>query len=637
MKRQTIIIHWGKLVIGVTGVLWIIGCGRPSSRDIYMKGSLEEVQQLAQYEKDIDGADEKGWTPLMLAASQNTNVDVIRYLLAAGAEIKPRNKNGVTPLSAAAAGNANPEVIGALIAAGADVNEADENGMTALMFAAARNANSLVVKVLLANGAAVNMKSCDGSSALLLAAMFNTNPDVAQALIDGGAQVNDQNDLMITPLSIAGDAESGNKNPEVRKVLLRAGAVDYMLYRRCSPAELQQHLQDGAKINAKGMGEITPLMQAVAENPYPQVIQAMLKAGADPNARDDDGRTALMYLGFTFDDPNPEIVKALLAGGADPNLSDNAGKTVMFYVKSKSDAIKSLLTKSGALPDAIDAWHGLVDASNALRGRSHHVSPPYSAGSDEASGRTNCLADKYTAISEYLNDMPVDEIKPEAFCGTTGASASICDAFSKTVKKYLDENEKWTDVEWDTRVKEIRESFSKTVESDAKEEDLPFLLQLLAFQNVELDRSAMGVSTASPDYGKCYIRGVVEKFLRSTDGTTRDDVFGLVLVATSDYFGLESSDILCQICADLGDDRALPTLIDAHQNAIYGGNDLITAIAKLDPTGAKLSGYFAEVEANIREWQGGINTTVPAWGEEARELKELLASTRAQTSTEKNK
>lgn len=53
-----------------------------------------------------------------------------------------------------------------------------------------------------------------------------------------------------------------------------------------------------------------------------EYVELLLKHGADPNARDKDGRTPLHYVAFNG---HVEIVKVLLEHGADPRIADNGG------------------------------------------------------------------------------------------------------------------------------------------------------------------------------------------------------------------------------------------------------------------------------------------------------------------------
>ena len=56
-------------------------------------------------------------------------------------------------------------------------------------------------------------------------------------------------------------------------------------------------------------------------------IKAAIKNGADVNARDEDGSTALMYAVVL--NTNPDVIKALIAAGADINAKDEEGRTAL--------------------------------------------------------------------------------------------------------------------------------------------------------------------------------------------------------------------------------------------------------------------------------------------------------------------
>jgi ankyrin repeat protein len=90
------------------------------------------------------------------------------------------------------------------------------------------------------------------------------------------------------------------------------------------------------------------------------MLDALLAAGADPNARWDGEMTMLMWTGA-------KAIKALLEHGADPNLYDDAGDTALHLAKS-AEAVR-LLAAHGADVNA------LTRPPNPLRGES--LSPPH--------------------------------------------------------------------------------------------------------------------------------------------------------------------------------------------------------------------------------------------------------------------
>ncbi|MCH2145261.1 MAG: ankyrin repeat domain-containing protein, partial [Phycisphaerales bacterium] len=82
-------------------------------------------------------------------------------------------------------------------------------------------------------------------------------------------------------------------------------------------------------VRARGEDDWTPLMHAASRNPRPEVITALISAGADVNARDHFGGTALMSA--AVGNPNPEIFTTLIKAGADVTARDEDGWTPLMF------------------------------------------------------------------------------------------------------------------------------------------------------------------------------------------------------------------------------------------------------------------------------------------------------------------
>ena len=95
----------------------------------------------------------------------------------------------------------------------------------------------------------------------------------------------------------------------------------------------------------------TPLHYAV--DPWgvrnADTIKALLDYGTDPNARDIYGNTPLLdaFKGKRKHEPPSELVEILLKAGADPNLQNRVGASAMTRVKSSSN--RKLLVMAGAM------------------------------------------------------------------------------------------------------------------------------------------------------------------------------------------------------------------------------------------------------------------------------------------------
>ena len=72
-------------------------------------------------------------------------------------------------------------------------------------------------------------------------------------------------------------------------------------------------------------------MWAADTNSNPEMITTLLKAGADIEARDKGGSTALMAAAER--NPNPEVITALLRAGADAKAKNKAGQTAFDKAK----------------------------------------------------------------------------------------------------------------------------------------------------------------------------------------------------------------------------------------------------------------------------------------------------------------
>jgi ankyrin repeat protein len=91
---------------------------------------------------------------------------------------------------------------------------------------------------------------------------------------------------------------------------------------------------------------------AAAEKGDIATVQALLAKGVDVNAKDKDGRTALMLASWKG---QVEVVKELLAKSADANAKDNYGGTALMFAAQEdhTETVQALLSK-GADVNAAD-------------------------------------------------------------------------------------------------------------------------------------------------------------------------------------------------------------------------------------------------------------------------------------------
>ena len=192
------------------------------------------------------------------------------------------------------------------IANGADVNKVE--GSSTPLCLAVSFAQKEMVRLLLLHGANPNLKdeSNDGNTPLHKAILNFDKPgeeEIIELLIANGADVNTRNFSRDTPLITLIRDRKGNK-----KI---AGLL----------------IERGADINS-----ISNALWYAVENQDKEMIELLLKKGANVNQRNDSGNTVLMSASV-FLPPNAEIVALLISAGVDVNARDNQGKTVLTFLE----------------------------------------------------------------------------------------------------------------------------------------------------------------------------------------------------------------------------------------------------------------------------------------------------------------
>ena len=155
-------------------------------------------------------------------AAENGNAEQVRSLLGQGANREARDKLGRTPLLLATRGN-QIESARVLIEAGADVNAKDNIDDSPYLYAGASGFNQ-ILRLTLDHGADLKSTNRYGGTALIPAAEKGFVDNV-RTLIDAGVDVNHLNRLHWTALMEAIVlSDGGPRHVEIVELLVKAGA-----------------------------------------------------------------------------------------------------------------------------------------------------------------------------------------------------------------------------------------------------------------------------------------------------------------------------------------------------------------------------------------------------------------------------
>jgi len=327
-------------------------------------GNRTAFRQAAAAAPSLGVAKGKGGTTPLMEAALYGSADDMRLLLDRGADVNARSDGGSTALIWA---THDLEKTRLLLDRGADVNAASDNGRTPLMAAAGRAGAAPIVKLLLERGA--NPSATGSESSVLLEATLLAEEPVVRMVLDAKANV----------------AAAGPAPP---LVALKAGCL------RCAES-----------ITEALPKPLLDMATAIAGAPFGDAreIPFFLDRGGSPNATDPQGRT-LLILAAATDFPSAPLIQRLLAAGADVNARSLSGETALYHARlhGNPDSM-ALLVKAGA-KDAAAAPPDLPKpvAANSAR-EAVERSLPLLQHSDETflkkSGCVSCHNNTLTAMT----------------------------------------------------------------------------------------------------------------------------------------------------------------------------------------------------------------------------------------------
>lgn len=320
----------------------------------------DRVRTLMYANVDVNEKNYAGITPLTIAAEKG-NMEIIKMLVEDGnALVNEASSYGVTPLIAAAAAG-NDEAVAYLVEQGANVSAKDDWGKTALIYAATLDNPKLVSSVIKLDKTAVNLPDNLGNTALIYAAQKGLL-DNMKILLANGANANYRNPA--TGISAISAAAAEGNSAAIR-MLVRTGKADvnisdlsgrtpiFYAVEQNQEDALRTLLSLGADVNAQDNNGVSVLMRASAKNRQDCVNILLRQKGINPNLKDFQDRTALIYSVYA-DELAP--TQALLKAGADLNVRDSSQNTpLMSAIKAKNDRAALFFIQQGAELTAVNS------------------------------------------------------------------------------------------------------------------------------------------------------------------------------------------------------------------------------------------------------------------------------------------
>lgn len=281
---------------------------------------------------NLEDKNSEGLTPL-LSAAQSGNLEMVKFLIDMGADLKVKDIFQHTTLYFALR-SGNVELVNFLMTKKKASLNSNIGGDRPLNISAEMG-DIEMVKFLVKNGANLNAKDAWGNTPLMDAINYNKT-EVSKFLLESGAagakpSAEDVSARSEGPIQITGQDPLTN-------VLLRGDLSQVKLF-----------FSKKDSLDTKDIFGNTPLLFAAYKNVDLEIIKFLVDKGGDINEQNKGGLSLIHYAAFH---QNIEEIKYLLKKGADPNMQDTSGNTPLFAaVDSGSLATVIFLVENGAKID----------------------------------------------------------------------------------------------------------------------------------------------------------------------------------------------------------------------------------------------------------------------------------------------
>jgi len=242
----------------------------------------------------------------------------------------------------------NDKLLALFLEHGVDPNMVDRTGgfNTPLLMYAVKEDHLSLVKVLLDHGADPSLANANGDSALMWAAA-EVNTEMAQLLVTRHADVNHQNSQGQCALTYVFFIRANEQRDIVRPMLAAGADVNALDHQGCTPFLLGL-INYGSCLGMmlEHGGDVHKAVPASA--PTQTLMVNMRTADSDRmqtrTSVATPGTTPLMLAAYLHD---ADLVRGMLAKGADANARNAQGKTALDF-GGDIPAIRALLHRAGA-------------------------------------------------------------------------------------------------------------------------------------------------------------------------------------------------------------------------------------------------------------------------------------------------
>ena len=333
------------LICVLSSAAWCADDAGSKLLDAVRKGDNAAVKQLLSGGASANANDETGSTALMYAGAFGS-LESMRLLLDRDADVNAANKVQATALMWSVA---EPAKVQLLLDKGANVNARTDKMQSALLLAA-RNSNYIEsVRLLLSHGADPQAVDKQGAG-ILISAYSTPDPALLNAVRAAGVKLTKIEQMGPYPLLTVLDSQD--------------------------PARIGEVMQLGASPNERfaQVSDKTPVLGMMAFAGVMPVVSMLLEHGGDPNVRGDRGFTPLM-MAAASDRPEPAMIRLLLQKGAEVNAQDSKGRTALDWAlpQGETEIVRILreaggksMAKAATPPPAVETPRSIAAAIEAV-------------------------------------------------------------------------------------------------------------------------------------------------------------------------------------------------------------------------------------------------------------------------------